>query len=218
MDGRGNVYVSDANLNATLEWTAASNTVTQVSGSAYAPAVDANGNIFLADGQGNRVYEVPRAFIDPTPRIEGVGGAQDTLSPVLPANEDLLFALAPMPGQSWVNITSTAGDAIQFTVSPSASARSTTINLYGEAIPIIQTNNVFAPQIGGVKLLGNGTVEFLFTNNPNASFTVLGTSNLSLPTSNWTVLGVTTNVSADVYEFIDTDATNVTRFYRVQSP
>ena len=217
VDGRGNVYVADYS-GTNYEWVAASNTVITNVNPTLGVAVDGNGDVFIADLSQSLIYELPRVFVDGSPRYEGLAGGPDALPPVLPSNEDILPPFAPTSGQPWVSITGTNGDIVQFTVSPSASARSTTINLYGEAIPIIQTNNVFAPQIGGVKLLGNGTVEFLFTNNPNASFTVLGTSNLSLPISNWTVLGVTTNISTDVYEFIDTEATNVTRFYRVRSP
>ena len=67
--------------------------------------------------------------------------------------------------------------------------------------------------------LGNGSMQFTFTNAPGATFTVLSATNLSLPLSNWTVLGGATEISPGQFQFTDPQATNhVQRFYRVKSP
>jgi hypothetical protein len=67
--------------------------------------------------------------------------------------------------------------------------------------------------------LTNGAITFTFTNSSGLSFTVLGTTNLSLPVTNWTVLGTAQEVSSGLYQFTDSPATNFTqRFYRVRSP
>ena len=63
-----------------------------------------------------------------------------------------------------------------------------------------------------------GTVQFSFTNNPNAQFTVLSATDLTLPIAQWTVVGTATNLSAGVYQFTDPQATNPARYYRVRSP
>jgi hypothetical protein len=67
--------------------------------------------------------------------------------------------------------------------------------------------------------LPNGAFQFSFTNLPGLSFTVLGTTNLTLPLSNWTVLGAPVEGPAGQYQFTDTQATNsASQFYRVRSP
>jgi hypothetical protein len=65
-------------------------------------------------------------------------------------------------------------------------------------------------------ILPNGNFQFTFTNSPAASFTVLSSSELTLPVSNWTVLGPATETSLGHYQFADT--TGDTRFYHVRSP
>jgi hypothetical protein len=55
--------------------------------------------------------------------------------------------------------------------------------------------------------------------SPGATFSVLATTNLSLPIDNWTVLGQPIQTGPGVFQFIDGDATNgIQRFYRVSSP
>ena len=67
--------------------------------------------------------------------------------------------------------------------------------------------------------LGNGAFQFNFTNQPGASFTVLTSTNVTLPLSNWTVLGSPVEGPAGQYQFTDTQATNSRqRFYSVKSP
>ena len=52
-----------------------------------------------------------------------------------------------------------------------------------------------------------------------ATFTVWGSTNVTLPLSNWIKLGYMTNVSAGQYQFTDTNApANARGFYRVSSP
>jgi len=71
---------------------------------------------------------------------------------------------------------------------------------------------------GAVKVAG-GAFQFGFTNLSGEGFTVLSTTNLALPLSNWTALGAPVESPAGHYQFTDTQATNkATRFYRVSSP
>ena len=73
-------------------------------------------------------------------------------------------------------------------------------------------------------LLGNPNVfcrlqAVLPINNPGALFSVLATANPALPRSNWSLLGVSTEISPGQFQFADLQATNATqRFYRVRSP
>jgi len=67
--------------------------------------------------------------------------------------------------------------------------------------------------------LPSGAFQFSFTNTPNASFTVLGSTNLALQLGSWTVLGTPIEFAPGQFRFSDPSATNgVKRFYRVRWP
>jgi N-acetylneuraminic acid mutarotase len=67
--------------------------------------------------------------------------------------------------------------------------------------------------------LTNGAFQFAFANAPDVSFIVYGTTNLSVPFSNWTVLNGLTEISSGQYQFTGPQATNNPQyFYRVRSP
>jgi outer membrane protein assembly factor BamB len=77
--------------------------------------------------------------------------------------------------------------------------------------PIILTNLAFGP--------GGGAFQLGFSNVPGMSFTVFGTTNVALPTANWTRLGGVTETSPGQFQFTDVQAANNDqRFYRVRSP
>jgi hypothetical protein len=60
--------------------------------------------------------------------------------------------------------------------------------------------------------------QFTFTNAPGASFTALAATDVSLPLSNWTVLGGAADVSNGQFQFTDAHATDFPqRFYSVRS-
>jgi len=72
-----------------------------------------------------------------------------------------------------------------------------------------------------VTKLGNGSVSFTLTNYSDMSFTVLDSTNLALPFSQWSNLGTTVEspLGSGQYPFTDTQATNYSqRFYGVASP
>jgi N-acetylneuraminic acid mutarotase len=67
--------------------------------------------------------------------------------------------------------------------------------------------------------LPGGAFSFSFTNYPGYSFTALASTNVSLPLSNWTVLGSISEVSTGRFQFTDLQATNNSkRFYRARWP
>ena len=82
--------------------------------------------------------------------------------------------------------------------------------------------NVAGPgKIKTIAYLGNGSVQFSFTNLTDAEFLVLSSTNASLSLSNWTPIGFATEspVGSGQFPFTDTQATNYPqRFYRVKSP
>jgi hypothetical protein len=74
------------------------------------------------------------------------------------------------------------------------------------------------PILTGATMLPNGAFQFSFTNQ-GASFIVLSATNISLPLSDWTVMGVPSNVAPGVFQFTTPLATNdAQRFFRVRSP
>jgi hypothetical protein len=78
-----------------------------------------------------------------------------------------------------------------------------------------------APTItsGGVTALGNGAFQFSFSNAANLPFSVLASTNIALPQTNWTVVGTATNAGGGLYIFTDPGATNQPRqFYRLRYP
>jgi hypothetical protein len=66
--------------------------------------------------------------------------------------------------------------------------------------------------------LKTGAVQFTFRNPPGLSFSVLSTSNLAVPMTNWTVLGTAVETLPGRYQFTDATANSSQRFYRVRSP
>ncbi|HUA36884.1 MAG TPA: DUF4394 domain-containing protein [Candidatus Sulfopaludibacter sp.] len=61
--------------------------------------------------------------------------------------------------------------------------------------------------------------QFAFSNNnPEGSFTVLSSTNLSLPLAGWSAIGTASYIGPGLFQFTDTHATDTYRFYRVHSP
>jgi hypothetical protein len=224
VDGSGNIYVADSVLNAIEEWVVASNTLATLVAGLNTPsgvAVYGAGNIYIADTGNGLVEELPRAFVDPTPRSETAAAGSDVLPPVLPSTVNLLGPFAPASDQTWLTITGITNGVVgfAFTTNASSTARLGHITLLGQAIAVTQQSGLTPPILFGPKLLSNGNFQFSFSNNASgASFTVLTTTNLSFPLSNWTVAGVATNIATDLFQF-STPATNNPRgYYRVRSP
>lgn len=86
---------------------------------------------------------------------------------------------------------------------------------------LYNSSNVTVPafNLSNVTKLLDGTIQFYFTNIPDLSFIAYGTTNLSVPFSNWTVLNGPTEISPGQYQLTDLEATNYPqRFYRLRSP
>jgi hypothetical protein len=67
-------------------------------------------------------------------------------------------------------------------------------------------------------LLGNGNFQFSFTNQSSATYEVLGTTNVSLPVAQWSVLGLPAHLGGGLYQFTDALAPNhAQRFYILRS-
>jgi N-acetylneuraminic acid mutarotase len=73
------------------------------------------------------------------------------------------------------------------------------------------------PFISAPRQLG-GSFQFSFTNSVGALFGALTTTNLALPTTNWTPLGGVVEISPGAFQFTDPQTTNSSgRFYSLRS-
>jgi hypothetical protein len=224
VDGSGNFYIANHGDGTVEKWVAATgNTITLFSGSSEPDgvAVDGTGNVYFSDDVGSAIKELPYAFVDPTAKVEGLAAGTDSLPVVLPAMENLLPPFAPTSDQSWLTIGGITNGVVSFsfTADTSGSSRTAHITLLGQSIPITQGTIGTPPILAGVQLLGNGAVQFTFTNNPNATFTVISSTNVTLPLSEWTAVGPATNNPPGQFQFTTPPLTNTPqRFYSVRSP
>jgi len=226
VDGAGNVYIADTFNNIIRKWNAVNSTVTTLVptglGRPQSVAVDGLGNVYIADSNNNATKELPRAFLDPTAKLETPAAGNDAFPPVLPPATNLLPPFSPVSDQPWLTFGGITNDVVSFAFNPNplAASRTANVTLLGQTIPITQSAApVTPPLLTGYTILNNGAFQFGFTNNQGASFTVLSTTNLLLPLTNWTVLGTLTNNGSSQYQFTDPTATNgLPHFYRVTSP
>ena len=141
------------------------------------------------------------------------GSASVTNIDVTPAtgtatSTNYIVTLSGVAGNGTLGITVPAGAAIDKAGNSSAATASGTFMVY-----------TTPPTLFGVQLSGNGAIRFSFTNNPNNSFIVLSTTNLSLPLTNWTLAGTPTNAGSAMFQFTSTPTTNnPQRFYIIRSP
>jgi hypothetical protein len=224
VDGSGNVFFSDNGNSAIKEWSAVNGHVALLASAGLndpeGVAVDATGNVYFADTGTNSIQELPRVFVDPTPRVESLAAGNDVLPVVLPAVQNLLAPFNPISDSSWLTISGITNGVVSFSfTADTGGSRTAHLTLLGQSIPITQGAIGTPPTLGSVQLLGNGALQFSFTNNPNAVFAVLSATNLALPLSNWTVVGAASNTSSDVFQFTSQPITNgAPLFFTVRSP
>jgi len=221
VDGSGNVYTGSLVSNVIYRCSLATGTfspfVSQGVFGYSGLAADPIGNLYIAAGG---VAEIPYTFVDPSSKFESAAAGTDSLPAVLPATANLAGSFAPTNDQPWLTITGVANGVVNFsfTSNLTGSNRTANITLLGQTIPITQSY-ILPPLLTGGKILGNGAFQFGFSNSQTASFTVLSTTNLSLPVTNWTVLGALSNIAPGVFQFTGQPMTNGSqRFYTVRSP
>jgi hypothetical protein len=81
--------------------------------------------------------------------------------------------------------------------------------------------NAAGPGLSGSLRLGNGGIQFTFTNPADASFTVFASTNLAAPLALWSNLGPALALppTYGVFQFTDPQAANYAqRFYLLRSP
>jgi photosystem II stability/assembly factor-like uncharacterized protein len=119
-------------------------------------------------------------------------------------------------GATW---TAQLTDANRAWCSLASSADGTRLvaGVYGGQVYTLTLIGATPPVLSGLTRGANGTVSFGFTYTAGTSFTVLGSTNLSLPLANWTVLGAPVESPPGHYQFTDTTASGLSRrFYRAR--
>jgi sugar lactone lactonase YvrE len=222
VDGSGNVYFADTGNNAIKKWTAATGLVTNLVPGLSNPAgvaVDGSGNVYLANTGGNTVAELPYAYVDTNTVYESEAKGSGELPAVLPTTENLLAPFAPVSSTNWLVISNVANGVVSFTFSNATSSGAAYITVLGQEVPVIQVMVGAPPVLTGVRMIANGVLQFAFTNYPNATFTVLSSTNLSLPLSEWTmVTNLLPNING-LFQFTSPPTTNDAQlFYVVHSP
>jgi hypothetical protein len=147
------VYIADTGDSAIKEYSASAQTLsTLVSSGLSGPAgvaVDSLGNVYWSDTGNGKVEEQPRAFVDPTARVEAASATSDALPGVLPAAINLQAPFAPSSSQAWLGIGSIAGGVVNLSFSANSGLdRTAQVTLLGQAIPIEQQGVALAPGLG----------------------------------------------------------------------
>jgi hypothetical protein len=128
------------------------------------------------------------------------------------------LTMPPLPGSPAVD----AGSNTTFTTDQRGAGFPRVVGLATDIGAVEGIYNAAGPgQLTGITRLGNGSTQFAFTNYTDTSFTVLGSTDVSLPMIAWTCLGpaVESPVGSGYFQFIDPQATNFPqRFYRVHAP
>jgi len=91
---------------------------------------------------------------------------------------------------------------------PLSAADLTTLDILGYALN-------YSPPHLKVAVAGNGTLQLTFTNVPGLNYSILSSTNLTVPIANWTVQGTPVENPAGQYQLTDS-VTNALRFYRVR--
>jgi len=184
-------------------------------------AVDHARNVYAADDLGTMVWVIPHAFLNPAPKWENGYAGSDALPAVFPANTRLDAQFAPASDQPWLTITGVTNGVVSysFTANLGTSNRVAHINVLGVPVTITQSVVVTPPALAVAYAGpgGGGDIQISFTNNPDATFTVLTSPNVAAPLATWTVLGAITNLGGGLFQFV-TPGTNAQQFYRVRSP
>ena len=148
VDGAGNVYIANTLADTIRKWTAANNSVTTVASAGLLQpngvAVDGAGNVYIASTGNNSVRAMPRAFVDPTTRLESAGAGSDTWLVALPTSVNLLPPFAPTSNQPWLTLSTVSNGVVtvNFTNNFGAS-RTANVTVLGVTVPVTQAAPTF---------------------------------------------------------------------------
>ena len=149
VDGAGNFYVADTGNNAIWQWSAAGGLVTALVAAGLnnptGVTVDGAGNVYIADSGNNAIEEWPRAFLDPSAKLQPAAAGSAVLPTVLPVAVNLAGTFAPTSDADWLTITGTTNGVVSysFTANPAGTAsRTAHVAVLGHSIPVYQASTV----------------------------------------------------------------------------
>ena len=216
-------YLARLNANGTLD----SGFTTDTDGIVHSTAILADGRILVA-GEFTSVGGTPRNYLaaltnDPAAQILSVSGAtrvQWQRAGASPETSRTTFELSTDGGTAWsplgVGTRIAGGWELASLNLPSAGLVRGRATVHGgqhnAGTGLIETSTAFnvgsvpAPKLTNLSRVGNSVFQFGFTNLSGKVFTTVATTNLSLPSTNWTVLGPATEISPGLYQFTDPQA------------
>jgi uncharacterized delta-60 repeat protein len=209
-----------------------------VSGTAvYTTSVQTDGKIIIG-GEFTVVGGLPRGYIarlvnDPVTQnlsVPNTGRVEWLRGGASPEAQDVAFELSTDGGTNWTALGTGSRivggwelTGLSLPASGSIRARARVTDGVG-CTGLVEAKTVFSglapiPRLIIPSVLSNGAFQFGFTNLSGIPFTALATTNLTLLSSNWTVLGPATEIFPGQFQFTDLAATNFPhRFYQVRSP
>jgi hypothetical protein len=123
---------------------------------------------------------------------QSMGDIQDWKSSAIPDSFDAFTSASHLSPISLVDITA--------------------LDVLGYNGPGVPAPHLFA------STLGNGNFQIRFVDTPTVSFTVLSSTNLTVPLTNWTVMGAAVESPIGQFQYIESPPTGPQRFYDVRSP
>jgi len=158
------------------------------------------------------------------PGTENLSGSITTNGPNLIGGSPLLAplgdyggptqAMPPLPGSPAID---GATNGSSFAVDQRGFPR--VVGAYPDLGAVEGVYNPVGPTLTDVLKLGDGSVQFGFTNYSGMIYSVLATTNVVAPLNTWANLGPAVEAPPGMFQFTDTEATNYPlRFYRVQGP
>ncbi len=219
VDGANNFFIADSM--GLKKWNAASQTFsTLINGTLNQSPWIPVGNIYFCGGL---IYELPRAFVNPTAHDETYSASTDTLSAIVPATASLAGFLQTHQRSTLAEHFQRQWRQRQFWLQRQYRFHAPDRQYYsfGRHDPITQAGSPIGtpPFLINPQVLGDGSMQFNFTNLPGASLPCSPPTNLSLPLTNWTIAGAPTNIGPGLFQFTSAPLTNdPQRFYQVTSP
>jgi sugar lactone lactonase YvrE len=218
VDGAGNVYVADRNNNAVKKWTALSNSVTSAIGTGLnlpnSVVADAIGNVYVVDTFNQLIKELPRAFVDQTPRLIGNAAGASSLPPVLPTTSNLRAPFAPTSDQPWLTLNNSSAGIVNFSVTAnSGGSRAATVTVLGRPVLVTQTLVVTGPLLSYTR--NANTLILTFAANPNQVYQIESAPAVTGP---WTTNASLVGPLNGILNHTNAISASGNRFFRTRTP
>jgi hypothetical protein len=217
VDASGNIYVTDTFNHVIKKWTVTTSAVTTILSGLNLPkgvATDEFGNVYIADTSNNQIKQLPRAFVDTSPRTINTPASTNSLPLVFPASVNLLPPFAPTSSQAWLTLLNTTNGAITFAVTANTGAgRTANLSVFNRTVPITQTLTVTPPTLGYSKVGSGLTLNFAV--NPGQVYQIESAPTVTGP---WTTNTALNGGASGILSYTNSISTASNRFFRTRTP